>query len=157
MVAVAGVTILFSPTVASAMEEEEADFTSTELREVSSKYLGVRYAYGGTTTKGFDCSGFVRKVYSDFGIDLPRSAAEMFEIGEPVEVGEIRPGDLLFYNTSGSRISHVAIYYGEGKIIHAQTSKGVGFSNFFDEYYWYDRFVGTKRVANVELVSEAND
>lgn len=127
------------------------DFTTTELRTTSSKYLGVGYVYGGTTTAGFDCSGFVRKVYSDFGVELPRTARDMYEVGEPVKIGEIRPGDLLFYNTSGSGISHVAIYYGNGQMIHAQSGKGVSLSNFFDQYYWYDRFVGAKRVANIEL------
>ncbi|NLY79660.1 MAG: C40 family peptidase [Lysinibacillus sp.] len=145
-----------SPVIAAA-EEKEADFSSTELRETASQYLGVRYKYGGTTTSGFDCSGFVRKVFSDFGIELPRTAALMYEVGEPVEIGEIRPGDLLFYNTSGSGISHVAIYYGEGKIIHSQTDIGVSFSDFFDQYYWFDRFVGAKRVADVELVWEKEE
>ncbi|MBB5149058.1 C40 family peptidase [Ureibacillus thermosphaericus] len=153
---VAGVVICFSPIAVGATEKDSTDFTSTELRETAIKYLGIRYLYGGTSTSGFDCSGFVRKVFSDLGIELPRTAKEMYEIGEPVKIGEIRPGDLLFYNTSGLGISHVAIYYGDGKMIHAQTGEGVSLSNFFDQYYWYDRFVGAKRVADVELISEGN-
>lgn len=157
-VAVASVSIFLSPIAVNAVEEEGvADFTSVELRETASKYLGVPYSYGGTTIKGFDCSGFVKKVYSDFGIELPRTAEAMYEIGEPVKIGEIRPGDLLFYNTSGNGISHVAIYYGNGKIIHAQSTDGVSFSDFFDDSYWYNRFVGAKRVADVELESESNN
>lgn len=152
---VASAAICLSPFPVGAAEENSAAFTSTELRETASKYLGIRYLYGGTTTSGFDCSGFVRKVYSDFGIELPRTAKEMYELGEPVEIGEIRPGDLLFYNTSGSGISHVAIYYGNGQMIHSQWGKGVSFSNFFDKYYWYDRFVGAKRIVEVELVSDS--
>lgn len=157
LVTAASLGIYFSPVgvgEVGAETTQAADFSSSELRETSSKYLGTKYAYGGTTTAGFDCSGFVWKVYNDFGIELPRTARDMYALGEPVKAGEIRPGDLLFYNTSGSGISHVAIYYGNGLIIHSQTGKGVSFSNFFDQYYWYDRFVGAKRIADVELVSQ---
>ena len=87
--------------------------------------LGTPYRYGGTSpNKGFDCSGFTRWVYSQNGIQLPRSSKEQFQVGRPVDVAELKPGDLLMYKR-GSRGSgtHIGIYVGDGKYIHSP-SKG---------------------------------
>ncbi|MCI8956667.1 MAG: C40 family peptidase [Eubacterium sp.] len=94
-----------------------------ELIEYASKFLGNRYVWGGISlTKGADCSGFVQSVFRHFGYCLNRTAAEQSRNGKSVSNNQLKPGDLLFYHTDRrqkNRISHVAIYIGYGKIIHA--------------------------------------
>ena len=87
----------------------------------ATRYLGVRYRFGGTTPKAFDCSGFVRHVFRPHGIELPRVAREQIAAGVPVIGGldSVRVGDLLFFRTRRGRAGHVAIYAGNGRIIHA--------------------------------------
>ncbi len=153
----AGLTIYFSPIVsgdASAAEAKE-DFTSTELRETAKQYLGTPYKSAGTSASGFDCSGFVITVFKDLGItSLPRTSASMYNVGKSVSQNELLPGDLVFFNTSGRGISHVGIYYGDGKFIHSSTSKGVTLTPLNDKYYWADKYVGAKRIGEVQLVSK---
>lgn len=105
-----------------------------ELIEYASKFLGNRYVWGGTSlTKGADCSGFVQSIFKHFGYKLNRTAAEQSRNGKSVSNNELKPGDLLFYHTDRrqkNRISHVAIYIGNGKIIHAANRRvGIIISN----------------------------
>ena len=102
--------------------------------EYASKFLGNRYVWGGTSlTKGADCSGFVQSVFRHFGYRLNRTAAEQSRNGKSVSNNQLKPGDLLFYHTDRrqkNRISHVAIYIGNGKIIHAANRRaGIIISN----------------------------
>ena len=85
------------------------------------RYLGTRYRMGGTKPSAFDCSGFVRYVFGKHGVELPRTAREQSSVGRAVAVGadSLRVGDLLFFRTPRGRASHVAIYVGDGRIIHA--------------------------------------
>jgi cell wall-associated NlpC family hydrolase len=87
----------------------------------ASRYLGTRYRFGGTNPRAFDCSGFVRYVFARHGVALPRTASEQSATGHPIVVGvdSLRVGDLLFFRTRRGRASHVAIYVGSGRIIHA--------------------------------------
>lgn len=125
-----------------------AEPSVSELAEKATQYLGVRYVYGGTTAKGFDCSGYVRKVFTDVGIDsLPRTAASMYKEGDKVAKSDLQEGDLVFFNTSGRGVSHVGIYIGSGQFIHSSTSKGVVKTDINDKYYWGSKYVGAKRVA----------
>ncbi len=98
---------------------------SSELSALT-QYVGYQYVYGGTTTKGWDCSGFVKYVFSKhFGVSLPRTAAQQCGRGTTVSKNNRsawKPGDLLFYKQDG-RVSHVAIYLGNGQMIHALSSK----------------------------------
>ena len=125
-----------------------------ELNKISAKYIGVRYSYGGTTSKGFDCSGYVRQVFKELGItSLDRTSAGMYGQGTAVKKSELQPGDLVFFNTSGKRVSHVGIYIGSGKFIHASTSKGVIKTSINDKYYWGNKYVGAKRIAKFSTAS----
>lgn len=114
------------PEVISPKEETQATSSArTRLIEYAKKFLGVRYVYGGTTPRGFDCSGFVKYVFSNFGIKLERVASDQSRQGRPVSWSELRPGDLLFFDTDGghSNVSHVGIYLGGGKFIHASSNR----------------------------------
>ena len=96
------------------------DLTRSVLT-TAARYLGSRYEFGGTRPGAFDCSGFVRYVFARHGVALPRTAREQAEVGRTVVGGldSLRTGDLLFFKTRRGRSSHVAIYVGEGRIIHA--------------------------------------
>jgi cell wall-associated NlpC family hydrolase len=91
------------------------------LVATAARYLGTRYRFGGTRPGAFDCSGFVRYVFGRHGMQLPRTAREQAEVGRAVVGGidSVRTGDLLFFRTRRGRAAHVAIYVGEGRIIHA--------------------------------------
>ncbi len=87
------------------------------------KFLGVKYVYGGSSPKGFDCSGFVSYVYNHFGISLERVAADQARQGTKVSRANLKPGDVVFYDTNGGKnyINHAGIYIGDGKFIHASS------------------------------------
>lgn len=139
---------------ATPIDNAEAATTS-DLSATATQYLGTPYAYGGTTTNGFDCSGFTSKVFSDLGVKLNRTSGSQYQQGTAVSKSDLQVGDLLFFNTSGSGISHVAIYIGNNKMIHSQTGKGVSYSNVNDPYYWGPRYVGAKRVATFDSEQQA--
>jgi cell wall-associated NlpC family hydrolase len=107
------------------------------------RFLGVPYVFGGTSTAGFDCSGFVQHVFAMMGIGLPRTADAQYDVGRPT-LGGPRAGDLVFFDTYGG-VSHVGIYLGGGKFVHASSSHGVMVSRLSDSY-WASRYVGAKRL-----------
>jgi len=116
---------------------------ATELTRSAMRFLGVPYVFGGTSTSGFDCSGFVQHVFALLGIGLPRTADAQYDVGRPA-VGGPRPGDLVFFDTYGG-VSHVGIYLGRGKFVHASSSRGVTVSRLA-ESYWASRYVGARRL-----------
>jgi len=109
------------------------------------QYLGVPYVYGGNTPDGFDCSGFTKYVFSSIGITLPRTADEQYDIGTPVAYSNLRPGDLLFFDSGYSGISHTGIYVGNHEFVSATTSQGVVVADL-DNTYWSSCYVGARRV-----------
>lgn len=117
---------------------------ATHILDIANQYIGVPYVFGGSTPSGFDCSGFTRYVYSAAGIDLPRSADEQYGVGYSVSMSNLQPGDLVFFSTYDSGISHVGIYIGNHQFINA-SSDGVSVSDM-DSSYWAARYVGAKRV-----------
>lgn len=115
--------------------------------DVARKYLGKRYVYGGSSPSGFDCSGFVRYVYRQFGYDLPHSSSAMSAHGKTISKSNLKPGDLLFFRRGGSSIGHVAIYIGNGKMIHAENARqGVNIDTVFDGDYYQRNYVKAKRI-----------
>ena len=111
--------------------------------------IGTPYRYGGEDpVRGFDCSGLVRHVYREgAGLDLPRRSEDMGRIGTAVARDALVPGDLVFFNTLGRPYSHVAIYIGDGRFVHAPTSNGVVRVEALDQRYWLSRYNGARRVA----------
>jgi cell wall-associated NlpC family hydrolase len=98
--------------------------------------LGSPYKWGGSGPTQFDCSGLVRFVYGEIGVDVPRTAAEQYSAARRIDLDELAPGDLLFFRISGRRVSHVAIYAGDGRFIHApQTGRPVELRTLDDEFY----------------------
>ncbi|MFK2826090.1 C40 family peptidase [Bacillus sp. B190/17] len=109
------------------------------------KYIGTPYRWGGTTPKGFDCSGFIQYAHKQVGIHLPRTAAQMYQKGTAVEKSAMQPGDLIFFSTYKKGASHVGIYLGNNEFIHS-ASKGVRIDKVSNSYY-QKRYLGSKRIA----------
>jgi murein DD-endopeptidase len=108
--------------------------------------LGAPYRWGASGPTQFDCSGLVRFIHDGLGIGVPRTAAEQYAAARRVDLREIGPGDLLFFKIRGSAVSHVAIYAGEGRFVHApQTGRPVELRTLNDEYY-RPRLVGAGRM-----------
>jgi cell wall-associated NlpC family hydrolase len=110
--------------------------------------IGVRYRWGGNTPQsGLDCSGFVRYVFNDtFGFLLPRKSAQMSKVGLEIGKEELRPGDLVFFNTMRHAFSHVGIYVGDNKFIHAPSrGKSIRVDDM-TKVYWEKRYNGARRV-----------
>ena len=116
--------------------------------ERSLNFLGVPYRRGGTSPlAGFDCSGFVGKVFTDaLGFGMPRTAAEMAQMGEQVNRSELKPGDLVFFNTMRRTFSHVGIYLGNNQFVHAPSSGGVVRVEDMRIGYWAVRYDGARRL-----------
>ena len=108
--------------------------------------LGAPYRFGGSGPAEFDCSGLVQFVHEGAGIGVPRTAAEQYRAAMPVRLEDIEPGDLLFFRLSGKRISHVAIYAGSGRFVHApRTGRPIELATLNDAYY-RPRLVGAGRL-----------
>jgi cell wall-associated NlpC family hydrolase len=110
-------------------------------------YRGVRYRTGGNDPEGgFDCSGFVWYVFAREGIAVPRTVAEQYTVGARVSAEDARPGDLVFFNTTGNSPSHVGIWIGGDEFVHAPSGSGEVRVERLGSRYWSDRFVGIRRV-----------
>lgn len=115
---------------------QEALELKSQLLTVSPQYVGTRYSWGGSSPYGFDCSGFTNYVFEQVGIELNRSALQQLQDGVVIAEEDLQPGDLVFYSGTSGRgfASHVALYIGDGKIIHASSSRGVVIDDLDDPY-----------------------
>lgn len=126
-----------------------ADEAARRVIAAAEKWLGTPYCYGGNSSEGTDCSGLTTIAYRDgAGIDLPRNSSAQAETGHKIGRKDLRPGDLVFFsrNKGGSGpINHVAIYAGEGYLLHATTSRGVCYTPM-DDPYWAAHLHSFRRV-----------
>lgn len=113
---------------------------------------GTPYVWGGESMAegGFDCSGFVQHVYGRHGIRLPRTARQMAEALPSLDHRHKRPGDLLFFNTTGQPYSHVGIYIGHNAFVHSSSAKGGVTVSSLDKPYWWEHFLGIRRPSVLE-------
>jgi uncharacterized protein YgiM (DUF1202 family) len=122
---------------------EKQNLNGIGVVEYAKKFIGTPYAYGGNTPKGFDCSGFVQYVMSNFEVKMPRSSTEQYSVGERVNKSQLIPGDLVYfkYSSNSNNLNHVGIYVGEGNFIHS-TAPGQAVridtlaSGYFSNYYY---------------------
>ena len=126
---------------------EMAYTTSSELEQAAFNYLSTPYRFGGNSRKGIDCSAFVQQVFREVEVDLPRSAREQFRVGAKIDREQLQKGDLIFFRTYAKYPSHVGIYLGDGKMIHASSRSRRVVVTSIDHPYYQKRFIGAKRIS----------
>jgi Cell wall-associated hydrolases (invasion-associated proteins) len=129
--------------VAAATKQQVSRSNSSNLTNHALSLVGVPYVFGGTSRSGFDCSGYTQYVFKGSGTYLPRTASEQFHVGSSVTRNQLQPGDLVFFSTYAPGASHVGIYIGGGRFVHASNS-GVRVTNLNDSYY-SSRYLGARR------------
>ena len=148
------------PEQASTPMEKLQSFTdrAAELGMQAMGLIGINYKRGGNTPEsGLDCSGFVRYVFKEaWGADLPRTSIELSRTGKPVDSKDLQPGDLVFYNTLRRGFSHVGIYLGDNKFIHAPSTGGQVRIESMTVDYWKKRFNGARRIDDPEKTEKPN-
>ncbi|MFC4404399.1 NlpC/P60 family protein [Gracilibacillus xinjiangensis] len=131
-----------------AAEAELVQVTTHHIPDIvgtAKAYQGIPYVWGGTTTAGFDCSGYIQYVFKQLNIHLPRTVNEMWNATQPLDQPAI--GDIVFFETYKPGPSHAGIYIGNRQFIHAGASNGVEISTL-DQPYWSERYLGAKRVVS---------
>ncbi len=112
------------------------ELTNIELYNFLDEWYGVRYRFGGTSKKGVDCSSLMQHIYTNvYGKELPRTAITQYQSTQRIVKEELQEGDLIFFHTTRSGISHVGMYIGNNRFVHASCSKGVTISNLTESYY----------------------
>lgn len=127
------------------------DALSADLVVRALALVNSPYRYGGRTPAGFDCSGFVGYVFAEAaGLVLPRKSEDIVRVGDPLERDGLAAGDLVFFNTLGRRYSHVGIYIGEGRFVHAPARGGRVRVERISDPYWRARYNAARRLGSVE-------
>jgi N-acetylmuramoyl-L-alanine amidase len=103
---------------------QQGQTSGQRIVQAASKYVGVPYTWGGYSWGGLDCSGFVKAVYANFGVDLPRCSRDQARVGQSISYDQLQPGDRLYFACKGGDIDHAGIYAGNGYFIHSASSRG---------------------------------
>ena len=124
-------------------------FDGRAIAQFALGFRGVPYRLGGADPGGFDCSGLVQYVFAQYGIAVPRVVEQQYAVGDTIRPSDIKPGDLIFFNTkeSGDGASHVAIAIGQDSFVHAPNSSGVVRIETLESAYWGARYIGAKRIS----------
>lgn len=109
-------------------------------------FRGVPYRNGGSDPSGFDCSGFVQYVFAKVGLLLPREVRDQSRAGRAIRRSDVRPGDLVFFETVSKGPSHVGVAVGDDAFVHAPNSRGVVRVERYSSSYWSRRFIGARRL-----------
>ena len=127
------------------------------LKRIASDFMGTRYRLGGSSQDtGLDCSGLIKQIWQRLGLaDLPHQAANMAKLGVPVQLRDIQVGDLIFFNTTGKQNSHVGVYIGDGRFVHASSVLKKVTENSLTERYYQKTFNGIRRVAGFDSATDA--
>ena len=123
----------------------EVSTRGNSLVQYALQFVGYRYVYGAAGPRAFDCSGFVMYVYGKYGVGLPHYSGSQFGCGTAVSKSALSPGDIVFFNTQGS-ISHVGIYIGGGRFVHAANSRSGVIVSDLTEGYYAAKYAGARRV-----------
>lgn len=117
-----------------------------EIVAFAQRFLHTPYVWGGTQSAGFDCSGYIYYIFKQHGIELPRMADEQFLVGMPVQKNQLQEGDLVYFSTYEPGPSHVGIYIGSNRFIHASSAAGMVTVTPLDKAYYVERYLGARRV-----------
>lgn len=131
--------------VVQVKKVESKQSNHSNVIETARSYIGTPYVWGGTSPNGFDCSGFVQFAYQSANVTIPRTVSDIWNFGQSVSQPSI--GDLVFFETYKAGPSHLGIYLGDGKFIHAGQSRGVEIAEL-NGSYWKQRYIGAKRISN---------
>jgi cell wall-associated NlpC family hydrolase len=131
---------------ATVFDASADKLTNTQMLQSIEQWWGTKYCLGGSTKNCVDCSAFTQSVLRDvYNVEMPRTAQEQYEATERIELEDLKEGDLVFFYTSGRRISHVGVYIMNNKFVHAAVSQGVSVSDLNDSY-WKQRYRGAGRI-----------
>jgi len=133
--------------LAKNLEERSTGFST--LQKSAYGFLGARYRFGGNSRYALDCSSFTQQVFREQKVNLPRTAREQFRIGNEVPRGDLRRGDLVFFRTYAPFASHVGIYLGNRKMIHASSAEHRVVISSMDTPYYLSRYLGARRIGKV--------
>lgn len=142
-------SFVFSNLVELMGDVSDADLEGSEGQKVvdtAMLYLGTPYVWGGTTKKGFDCSGFVQYVFKECGYTVDRTAADIYKNGTYVEKANLEIGDAICFSSHTESIGHVGIYIGNGQFIHASSGSGAVIISDLSEDYYTARYVGSRHI-----------
>ena len=130
---------------ASTPVQPDAAVIAARAAQHASSMKGAPYRYGGSSPRGFDCSGLVQYSYARAGARVPRTTREQWRQSRAVSLKRLRPGDLLFFNLEGKRNSHVGLYVGRGRFVHAPSSGKTVSLATLEQRYWRRHLAGARR------------